>query len=139
VPAKAAQRRYLCSELVEVQWVDEFGQRQELTANLEEIWSRGAQLLMELPVRPGTRLGFKTRGPFFEGRAIRCDADPLGYFVTVAFNRDIRWSPELYRPAHLLDPSKVKPQPGRKTALAARNALELAQLARVVRSQREDD
>lgn len=48
--------RWLCSELVVLEWVDETGVSRSQTVNLEEIWPQGAILDAEEYISAGTRL-----------------------------------------------------------------------------------
>lgn len=132
--AGEAGKRHLCSELVRVEWRDEFDEQRCVTANLEEIWPDGAQVLLEIPVRKGTPLRIATRGPVFPGTVTRCEAHPLGYFVDVVFDADVTWSPDHYRPQHLLDPEQVQPRQASQE-LQEKNALELARLAQVIQKR----
>jgi hypothetical protein len=98
---------FLCSDLVTARWTDAFGQRQETTVNLEEIWATGAVLQFEFPVRAGTRIWVRLGQRIFEGTVVTSKADFVGQLVEVRFSDRHRWSRSLYEPAHLLDPQTL--------------------------------
>ena len=104
--------RFLCSELVRLEWTSQFGRSRSATANLEEIEERGAVLQCDGPIRRGTRIRIRTPGVDLNGVVLGCTADFIGYFLEVEFVKGSRWSREVYEPAHLLDPRSLTPQAG---------------------------
>ena len=118
--------RCLCSELVTVHWVNEFGHKREVVANLEEIWSSGARLQLPGPVRRDTELRIACRKVKFLGRVSTCSADFIGFFVDVQFEDGCEWSRELYEPDHFFDPRSLLPDNGQKQ-LKEKNAEQLAE------------
>ena len=98
------QAKCLCSELVTALWTDAFGQRQKRVVNLEEIWSGGAVLQFEEPLRIGTEICIATKGPEFGGTVVACKADFIGHFVKLEFSPGTEWSRQDYEPGHCLDP-----------------------------------
>lgn len=98
---------YLCSELVRV-WCSPRGLAGGMwPANLEEICEEGATLVLDNPLRVGARVEVKCRNYVLRGVVDSCTADELGYTVWVEFDRESRWSPNQYRPAHLLNPAAL--------------------------------
>lgn len=99
-----SEQQYLCSELVTVH---QAGADAPMVANLEEIHHSGATLLVESPVASGVAVEIFCEGGTLSGSVHDCNRNELGYFVTVAFNEDSLWSPDLFRPAHMLDPLEL--------------------------------
>ena len=103
MPEQRGEWRYLCSELVEVDYETAPGNFLKLDGNLEEIAPTGAILLLEVSVRRGNALTFRA-----QNRRLRGVVDswlyepPLGYFVTVRFEEGCEWREEDFRPAHIL-------------------------------------
>ena len=103
--AKAARRRMLCSEIVNLHLQGEAGRDYELKANLEEIWPAGAILWTDVRIRQRTPLsfmggGFEFRGQVNAQRLLR----GLGYLIEMQFYPGCRWSEQRYRPKHLFNP-----------------------------------
>jgi hypothetical protein len=81
------------------------GRDRELNANLEEIWSSGALLLMDVRVPLSSRIWFRAADRKFRGQvASRRFVKGLGYYVEVRFASNSYWSEQEYRPQHLLNP-----------------------------------
>ncbi|HBY62807.1 MAG TPA: hypothetical protein DEH78_23535 [Solibacterales bacterium] len=98
-------RRYLCSELVTVQWSLERGPTRETTANLEEIWSTGAVVLSETRIPENVPVRIQTATVVLTG-SVRSSLDSmLGNFVEIDFAPSCLWDPGVYLPEHLLDPA----------------------------------
>lgn len=102
--------RFMCSELVTVHWVNEFGHEREATGTLEEIWASGAQLQLPCPVRAGTRLLIRATKAELTGAVRACTADFIGHFIEIDFENNYRWSREQYEPEHLFDPQSLVPR-----------------------------
>jgi len=112
--------RCLCSELVEVGWVDAFGRRRKQVANLGEIWQKGAVLESESPIRTGSEVQIRCRGAAFIGKVTRCSSDFVGYLLEVEFAPGVEWRRELYEPEHFFDPSRLN-SPAARHKLASKN------------------
>jgi hypothetical protein len=93
--------RYLCSELVGLR-ID----LKESTVNLEEIGSDGATLESEDPVAQGVRVEIRCGSALFAGKVIEVERHEFGWRVEVEFSPHSRWSPEQFRPRHMLDGSR---------------------------------
>ena len=95
--------RYLCSEMVEVDYETTPGTVLKLDANLEEIAPNRAILLLEVSVRRGNALSFRAQGRRLRGVVESWLYEPpLGYFVTVRFEDGYEWREEQFRPQHTL-------------------------------------
>lgn len=128
--SSSGKARFLCSELVTVRWVSEFGGNREVAANLEEIWEKGAQLQFPNPIRVHTQLRVTAGNAEFTGVVRSCVADFIGYFVEIDFAGGYFWSPDQYEPAHLFDPRSL----GRRNDLDERNRRMLAECDKVLSS-----
>ncbi len=95
--------RMLCSELVDVHWVDDTGSRRKALANLEDISLSGVCLQMDTPLPLNTPLRISHPKGEFQGNVRYCLFREIGYFMGVQFEPGCDWSPEAYRPQHLLD------------------------------------
>ena len=82
--------RFLCSELVKLEWTSKFGRQRNAVANLEEIEECGAVLQCEGPVRPTTEVRIKTSKVDFIGIVRSCTADFIG--TTSAMRIGFRFS-----------------------------------------------
>lgn len=94
---------YLCSELVNVRYTGNNRSYAATTANLEEISHYGASLSLERPLRTGAAVEIVIQGQILRGRVSSWSCDELGYTTWVEFDSDSQWSPERFRPRHMLD------------------------------------
>lgn len=96
-------RRYLCSQLAtltidgKAQWV-----------NIEEIWETGVVLESEADVIAGTRASLSVESASFQGHLNEVQQEEFGWRVEMKFSPETPWSPERWRPDHLLDPAALK-------------------------------
>ena len=102
---KAARRTMLCSEIVNVHLQAEAGRDRILKANLEEIWSAGANLWTDVRIPRFTSLwflggSFELRGEVVAQRMLR----GIGYLIEMQFQSGCTWSEQKYRPKHLFNP-----------------------------------
>lgn len=93
-------RHYLCSELVTLRINSD-----EFTVNLEEIWREGAVLESEGPIETGVRVEIRSSQAFFAGKVKQVEQHEFGWRAEVEFSPLTPWSPDLFRPQHLLDVS----------------------------------
>jgi hypothetical protein len=93
----------LCSELVDVHWVDRMGQSKKALANLEDISLSGVCLQMDSPVPLNTMLRICHPRGEFQGSVRYCLFREIGYFLGVQFEPGSNWCPHAYQPQHLLD------------------------------------
>jgi hypothetical protein len=90
-------RRYLCSDLVVLKTKDG-----ESIVNLEEIFASGAVFESEKPVESGLKLELHGGTARFYGFATCVEHHEFGWRVIMDFSPLTPWSPEIYRPKHLL-------------------------------------
>lgn len=74
-----------------------------MVANLEEISSGGAILLIEERLEPGLAVSLRAKDDLLHGQ-VECSAfEPeLGWFIRLAFREDSRWHSRLFRPDHFV-------------------------------------
>jgi hypothetical protein len=94
---------YLCSELVTVMYQDNFHGVHEAVANLEEISSTEATLLVDEGLEPGQPVSFRARGHDLQGVVESSSFDhDLGWFVQVELDSTSPWSALMFVPEHFL-------------------------------------
>ena len=96
-------RRYLCSQLVTLLWSG-----QSRVVNLEEIWRDGAVLECDESVPSGIHAEMRTETGTFAGIVSNVEEHDSGWRVELEFSPLTPWSPDRFRPEHLLDPSELK-------------------------------
>jgi hypothetical protein len=89
---------YLCSHLVKLRWADH-----EAGANLESISSFAVCVNSEEPIEPGVPIVIDTHGSELRGVVQACESDRAGIFIDIQL--DSEWTPALFTPDHLTDPS----------------------------------
>ena len=100
-PERRAERRLLCSDLMQVRWTAPSGGRRCEMAVLEDFSGVGASLFLGVPVPPMTGVSLEAQARMLQGVVRYCSPQPNGYVVSVEFDRDIRR--EDYIPEHTLD------------------------------------
>jgi len=105
---RRVERRILCADLVEVGWLDQDGQQHAAIANLEEISTQGASIILETALSVGTTVHIRCLRGVFTGAVCYCSHEPdFGYIAGLEFVSGTRWDVRKYRPRHLLDPLSV--------------------------------
>ena len=96
--------QFLCSEIVTVTYEEQPGEIRQTIANLEEISSTCAVVLLEEKPRLGSSisLSVKNRDLFGVIKANLYDA-ALGWFVIVALDAASLWNRDWFSPKHLLE------------------------------------
>lgn len=93
--------RYLCADLVRLDWIageDNFRSEQ---AVLEDISAMGACVQLEEPVPAGSIMMLTVETTPFYGYSLYCTFRDEGYFVGLRFSNDTMWSSDIVRPRHL--------------------------------------
>lgn len=100
---KHAEFQFLCSEQVSVLYEDRRRKTCDAIANLEEIGSDRATLLLEAPLEIGQPITFRAREHDLYG--VVESATPhriLGWYTTVKFDASSRWHARWFMPEHCL-------------------------------------
>lgn len=105
---RRSEPRLWCSDLVEVCWKDRSRWTRKVTGVLEDISRSGVCVQLDVQAPVGATLRVELGSTRLEGEVRYCYYSETGYFVGVKLAEGIRWSQELFRPKHLLDPSAVK-------------------------------
>jgi hypothetical protein len=96
--------RYLCSELVSILYEDRAGNVRQTTANLEDISTSSAELLLfDNILQPGLALSFCSKGHDLYGVVQSCEQDPiLGWFARIRLDKSSQWSGRKFIPEHFM-------------------------------------
>ena len=95
------ESRYLCADLVRVDWLEgEDGFRTE-QAILEDISPAGGCVQLESPVPLGSTLSISIHDEMFTGYVCYCVYRDYGYFVGVRFSAETVWNRDKVVPDHL--------------------------------------
>jgi hypothetical protein len=122
------ESRYLCADMVRIEWKAEAGPDalpgaggeilRTVEAVLEDICALGACAQLEEPVPPGTAVsmsfgaGNKAQ---LSGSVSYCAYRDYGYFVGIQFSNEMRWSSGIFLPQHLTNlEALMLPEPGMK-------------------------
>lgn len=97
-------RRYLCSELVSISFVNAQGRKMQGTGNLEEIGTASAMVHLDSAARVGSPLTLICQGHRLKGVVQDCTKTEFGCFVRVGFQAGTAWTRDQFRPAYLIDP-----------------------------------
>ena len=94
--------RDMCSDFVQIAWLDQAGRRISCLGILEDVSPKGLGVSMELPVPQGHTVHLHTKG--LEGEALvrYCVLGDYGYVVGLEFLDGCSWDREKWRPKHLL-------------------------------------
>jgi len=94
--------RYLCSQLATLRC----GQTAR-TVNLEEIWESGAVLECEEAPAADAQAELRCGAVTLWGRIRAIEPHEFGWRAEMDFSPLTPWSPALFEPAHLLDPTDL--------------------------------
>jgi hypothetical protein len=97
----------LCADLVVGEWSEASGKLRSVVVNLENISSAGACIQSECPVPLGAEMTIKFRRRQVSAVVRYCVFREIGYFIGLEFEQGFQWSPEWFRPQHLLDPRRL--------------------------------
>src|SRR5437660_589556 len=98
---KRAAGRYLCADLVRVDWLEGEDDFHTEEAVLEDISALGACVEMERELKPGAMIMITIGGKPFSGYVSHCNFRDYGYFVGMRFSAHTPWSRRLVTPKHL--------------------------------------
>ena len=95
--------QYLCSELVTVTYEEQPGEIRQAVANLEEISTTCAVVLLEEKPRLGSSISLSVKNrDLFGVITSSVYSATLGWFVTVILDAASVWNRESFAPQHLL-------------------------------------
>ncbi len=98
---RRAESRLLCSDLIQLRWMDRQRVRHKETVVLEGFSTSGASMLVGTAIVEGTAVTVCGGAEVLRAVVRHCDPVPNGYLIGVLF-----WGqPRNYVPEHLLDPS----------------------------------
>jgi hypothetical protein len=108
--------QFLCSELVTVTYEEQPGEIRQATANLEEISTTSAVVLLEEKPSLGSSISLSIKGHDLFGviKASLYDAT-LGWFVIVALDAASLWHRDWFTPKHLLEICGCSPEGATRT------------------------
>jgi hypothetical protein len=104
---RRAEARFLCADLVAVEWQDASGKTQRIEAILEDISPSGACLQCDRSIPPETALHVLHPAGRLDGAVKYCLYRDIGYFIGMAFDPGHGWSASDFSPDHLLDLSQL--------------------------------
>jgi hypothetical protein len=94
--------RYLCSELVVLK-----RDGADTVVNLEEIWSDGASIEMDEGIELGKQIDLVCGENHLTGSVANAEQHEFGWRIELKFLPGSQWSPEMFRPGHMLDPNDL--------------------------------
>ena len=93
--------RYMCADMVHMDWLASESNFRSSEAVLEDISALGGCVQLEEPIPVGSLIMLTLGETPFYGHACYCMHRDEGYFVGLRFSNDSVWSPEVVRPRHL--------------------------------------
>jgi hypothetical protein len=103
-------KRLLCSDLVQLLWLDPNGQRRREVVILENLSLAGVGLFTGVAVPAGTQVQLLANDLQLAGHIKHCIFRENGYIVGLELNPDSKWAQQpgnTYLPEHLLDVSAL--------------------------------
>lgn len=101
-PDRRSAERWWCSHLVTITGPAASAAAQ--TVNMENISPGGACIAAEMPFDTGDRLHLQTSGFETVVTVAYCNVREHDFAVGLAFEDGFRWSPDIWKPDHLLRP-----------------------------------
>jgi hypothetical protein len=105
------ESRYLCADLVRVDWLAGEGNSSEdfqsEQALLEDISELGGCVQLDHPIPLGATMMISIGEAFFAGKVCYCVYRDYGYFVGMRFEDDSAWSEDTVVPQHLTSLQKL--------------------------------
>jgi hypothetical protein len=98
---KRVSLRYLCADLVKVDWMSADGEFHTDSGVLEDICAEGACVELENEIQLGVMMMITLDGKSFYGRVSHCNYRDYGWFVGMRFSQDTPWSSRVVAPKHL--------------------------------------
>lgn len=107
---RRSEPRLWCSDLVQIWWHDNARWRRKGIGVLEDISHSGACVQLETPISTGCGIRIKHPEWKVEGEVRYCVYREEGYFVGVMLKEGCKWEESMFRPRHMIDPSRVVPK-----------------------------
>ncbi len=101
------ETRYWCADLVHVSVKENSRWKSAGVGVLEDISRSGACIQMDLPIKRGTAIRFRHPQWKSEGVVRHCEYREIGYYVGMKFADGIEWTPQAFRPKHLVNPDEM--------------------------------
>jgi hypothetical protein len=98
---KRMDGRFLCADLVQLEWVAADDKLRSEQALLEDISPLGGCVQLEEPVALGSVVMLTVGTTPFYGHVCYCTLRDEGYFIGLRFSNDTVWSAGVVRPQHL--------------------------------------
>jgi hypothetical protein len=95
------ENRFLCADLVHVDWGFGEADVKAVEAVLEDISALGACVQVEEPIPLGAAVSISAHGRIFTGFVSYCVFRDYGYFVGVKLSDENRWTRGEFEPDHL--------------------------------------
>jgi hypothetical protein len=95
------ESRYLCADLVRVDWLAGEDAFTTLEAILEDISPHGACVQLEAPIPVGSTISVSSGDKHFTGFVSYCVCHEHGYFVGIRLSDESKWSNDTFQPQHL--------------------------------------
>jgi hypothetical protein len=95
------ENRFLCADLVRVEWGFGDAGARAVEAVLEDISPLGACVQVEEPIPLGAAVSISAHDSIFNGFVSYCVFRDYGYFVGVKLSDQHRWSRGEFEPEHL--------------------------------------
>jgi hypothetical protein len=104
---KRRNPREMCSDFVQVTWLDDRERRISTLGLLEDVSPEGICLSLELPVSTGRGVHVHTRGIEGEAKVRYCELGDCGYgyVIGLEFSNGCSWNRDKWQPKHLFAPS----------------------------------
>lgn len=98
---KRAEGRFLCADLVQLEWLTADDNHRSEQAVLEDISPLGGCVQLEEAVPLGSIVMLTVGTTPFYGHVCYCTFRDDGYFIGLRFSNDTIWSAGVVRPQHL--------------------------------------
>jgi hypothetical protein len=98
---RRVESRFLCADLVTVDWLAGENEARNQEAILEDISTLGACVQVEDRIPVGAAISISVKAARFTGNVSYCVFRDYGYFVGIRFSDGTPWSSRLFEPQHL--------------------------------------
>lgn len=95
------ESRFMCADLVRIDWRAGEGDPQTLSALLEDICSQGACVQIEEPIPVAAVVTMSAGEARLSGVVSYCAFRDYGYFAGITFSDENAWSSGVFEPKHL--------------------------------------